>query len=80
MKIKVQLSKLNKKGRLTKDEYQQIYPSDPIPPRMYGVVKAHKPEKLYPMRIVVSTIDTPNYGISNYLVKLIQPILNENPT
>ncbi|XP_065678811.1 uncharacterized protein LOC136093634 [Hydra vulgaris] len=80
MKIKVQLSKLNKKGRFTKDEYQQIYPSDPISPCMYGVVKAHKPEKSYPMRIVVSTIDTPNYGISNYLVKLIQPILNENPT
>ncbi|XP_065642427.1 uncharacterized protein LOC136074056 [Hydra vulgaris] len=38
------------------------------------------PEQSYPMQIIVSTIGTPNYGISMYLVKLIQPILNENPT
>ncbi|XP_065663098.1 uncharacterized protein LOC136085707 [Hydra vulgaris] len=60
-----------------KMEYDSIYPSDPIPPRMYGLIKAHKPEKAYPMRIVVSTISTPNYGISNYLVKAIKPILNK---
>ena len=32
------------------------------------------------MRIVVSTIGTLNYGISNYLVKIIQPVLNKNKT
>ena len=32
------------------------------------------------MRIVVSTISTPNYGVSNYLVKIIQPVLNKNKT
>ena len=32
------------------------------------------------MRIVVSTIGTPTHGISEYLVKLIQPILNKNET
>ncbi|XP_065667578.1 uncharacterized protein LOC136087887 [Hydra vulgaris] len=47
---------------------------------MYGLIKAHKPEKAYPMRIVISTIGAPNYGISNYLVKAIQPILNRNKT
>ncbi|XP_047124298.1 uncharacterized protein LOC124807001 [Hydra vulgaris] len=31
------------------------------------------------MRVVVSTIGTPCYGILNYLVKTIQPVLNENP-
>ena len=29
------------------------------------------------MRIAVSTIGTPNYGISNYLVKIIQPVLKK---
>ena len=29
-----------------------------------------------PIRIVVSTIGTRNYEISNYLVKTIQPVLN----
>ena len=57
-----------------------LYPSDTIPPRMYGVIKAHKPENNYPMRIIVSTIGTPTYGISQYLVNIIQPILNKNDT
>ena len=44
---------------------------------MYGTIKAHKPEKDYPMRIVVSTIGTPTHGISEYLVKVIKPVLNK---
>ena len=42
------------------------------------VVKAHKPEKNYPMRTVVLTIGTPPCGISKHLVKTIQPLLNKN--
>ena len=30
-------------------------------PRLYGVIKAHKPEKCYAMRALVSTIGTPRY-------------------
>ena len=41
-------------------------------------LKAHKPEKNYPMRTVVSTIGSPPYGTSKYLVKMIHPTLNEN--
>ena len=52
--------------------------SDPIPPRLYGTVKAHKPEKNYPLCIVVSTIGTPCYGISKYLIKIIQPTLSKS--
>ena len=49
-----------------------------MPPRLYGVIKAHKPEKCYPMRAIVSTIGTPPYDISQYLVELIQPTLNKS--
>ena len=55
-------------------------PSDPISPRMYGTVKAHKSEKNYPMRIAVSTIGTPSYKTSEYLVKIIQSTLNKKKT
>ena len=79
-KFQSSLRELNKQGKFTKTEYNQLYPSDPIPPRMYGTVKAHKPEKNYPMRIVVSTIGTPSYKTSEYLVKIIQPTLNKNKT
>ena len=56
--------------------YFQLYLSDPIPPRLYGVIKAHKPEK-YPMRAIVLTISTSPYGVPQYLVELIQPTLNK---
>lgn len=45
---------------------------------MYGAIKAHKPHKNYPMRIVVSTIGSPPYETSKYLVDIIQPTLNKN--
>ena len=77
VKIKTTLSKLNKKNKFTKEEYEVIYPSDPIAPRMYGVIKAHKPEKNYPMRIIVSTVGAPVYGLSQYLVSIIQISLNK---
>ena len=77
VKIKTTLNKLNKKNKFTKEEYEVIYPSDPIAPRMYGVIKAHKPEKNYPMRIIVSTVGAPVYGLSQYLVSIIQISLNK---
>ena len=49
-----------------------------IPPRLYGVIKAHKPEKSYPMRTIVSTSGTVPYDTSKYLVEIIQPTLNKN--
>ena len=58
--------------------YSLIYPSDCIPPRLYTTLKAHKTEKNYPMRAVVSTIGSPVYGTSKYFVKIIQPTLNKN--
>ena len=55
-----------------------MYPSDPILPRLHGTIKAHKPGKIYSMRTIVSTIQTPAHGISKYLVQIIQPTLNKN--
>ena len=79
-KFQTTLRQLKQEGKFTDAEYKQLYPSDPIPPRMYGVVKAHKPEKNYPMRIVVSTIGTPSYKTSENVVRIIQPTLNKNET
>ena len=45
---------------------------------MYRTLKAHKPEKNYPIGAMVSTIGSPPYGTSKYLVKIIQPTLNKN--
>ena len=78
-KFKKTLCNLRKEGKFDKKTYFQMYPSDPIAPRMYGMIKAHKKTKNYPMRLVVSTVGTPSYGTSKLLVDLIQPTLNKNP-
>ena len=77
-KIQKTLRRLRKEKKFTDKKYFKIYPSDPIPPQLYGTIKAHKPEKNYPMRTIVSTIGTPAYGISKYLVEVIQPTLNKS--
>ena len=69
---------MRKKNKFDNKTYFKLYPSDTIPPRLYGVIKAHKPEKDYPMRTIVSTIGTAPYGTSKYLVDIIQPTLNKN--
>ena len=72
------ISQLHKEDKLDKSQFYQMYQSDAVPPRMYGALKAHKPEKDYPMRTIVSTIGTATYGTSKLLVDLIQPTLDKN--
>ena len=80
VKIQKKLSSLRKLGRFSNKEYERMYPSDAIPPRMYDLIKAYKLENDFPMRLKVSTIGTANYGLSEYLVKITQNTLNKNPT
>ena len=74
------LAKLRKQDKFDNKLYFQIYPSDAVPPRMYGMLKAHKPQKNFPMRTVVSTVGTVSHGLAGHLVQLIQPTLNKNET
>ena len=77
-KFQVVISQLKKEEKIDKMTFYSVYPSDAVPPRLYGLIKAHKASKDYPMRAVVSTIGTPFYGTSSFLVQLIQPTLNKN--
>ena len=77
-KIQKHLATLRKQQKFETRAHFQLYPSDPIPSRLYVVIKAHKHENCDPMRAIVSTIGTPSYGISQYLVELIQPTLNKS--
>ena len=44
-RLKKKLSKLRKENKFTNKTYFELYPSDPIPSRLYGTIKAHKPEQ-----------------------------------
>ena len=60
------LSRLRKKGHFSRKLYKVIYQSDAVPPRMYGTVKTHKPQKDYPARLKVSTIGISVYQLMVY--------------
>ena len=77
-KIQKVLSSIRKQINIPDKLYYRIHPSDAIPPRAYGQCKAHKPSKQYPFRILVSTIGTAPYSLSEYLVKIIQPTLSKS--
>ena len=77
-KVQDLLVKIKEETDMPLDLYRQLYPSDAIAPRAYGQCKAHKPSKAYPFRILVSTIGTAPYKVSQYLVKIIQPTLNKS--
>ena len=44
-KFQKELAKLRKENKFDNKTYFKLYSSDTIPPPLYGVVKAHKPEK-----------------------------------
>ena len=46
-KIQKKLCNLRKENKFTNKTYQELCPSDPIPLRLYGTIKAHKPEKTF---------------------------------
>ena len=69
---------LRKEGKFDNKTYYKVYPSDAILSELYGVKKAHKPEKDNPMQTIVSVIGTVPYGTSKYLVEIVLPILNKN--
>ena len=47
-KFQKELAKLRKENKFDSKTYFKLYPSDAIPPRLYSVIKAHKPKKNYP--------------------------------
>ena len=69
---------MRKENKFNNKKYFKLYPSDAIPPRLYKVIKSHKPVKNYPMGTTVSTIGTTPYRTSKCLVEIMQPALNKN--
>ena len=77
--IQRKLLKLKKENKINDADYKQIYPSGSTTPTAYPLVKAHKPNKNYPVRLVVSHRGCPQEALSAYLVPLLQPLLKNSP-
>jgi len=46
--------------------------TNPLPPRLYGLSKVHKPN--IPLRPIVSAIHSPTYNLSRFLAQTLQPL------
>ena len=49
-KIQKKLCKFRKENKLANKTYFEVHPSDPIPPRLYDTIRAHKLEKTFPCK------------------------------
>ena len=78
-KIQNKLRSLHKEGKLDTATYKQLYPSGSQTPTANPVIKAHKPEKDYPVRVVTSHIGAPQESLSTFLNEILQPFIEKSP-
>ena len=72
-KLNVELLKLKREEKISESLYLQLRSSDGVPPRFYGLPKIHKPG--YPLRPIVSFIDSPTYNTSKHIAKILSPLV-----
>ena len=76
-KIEREIGKI--KSKLSKDDYNKIYPTGSAPGKLHGTAKVHKMaendsvENL-PLQPTISNIGTASYCLAKHLVKLLSPL------
>jgi len=58
-------------NKINSEQLSKLTPSGSTPGKLYGMVKVHKTN--FPLRPVVSMINTPEYELAKYLDNLIKP-------
>ena len=69
------LKELEKKGVLSKVEYDILVPAGTQPSVLYGLSKIHKPtiNGTPKLRPILSAINTPTYQLAKFFVKILKP-------
>jgi len=67
--VKELLARWKKRECISTTTYRTLYCSDGILPRAYGIPKVHKPD--CPFRIIISSIDNPQYTLATFLHNII---------
>ncbi|XP_068674426.1 uncharacterized protein [Montipora foliosa] len=73
-KLNEKLANLKRENKISDSLYNELRSSDGLPPRFYGLPKIHKPG--YPLRPIVSFIDSPTYMLSKHLAQILRPLMN----
>ena len=77
-KIQAKLRKLKSEGKLDNATYKEVYPSGSLTPSANPAIKAHKPAKDFPARLITSHIDAPQEALSSLLNKILQPFVEKS--
>ena len=78
-KIQIKLRDLHKQEKLDTPTYQKLYPSVSLTPSATPVIKAHKPNKDYPARLITSHIGAPQENVASHLNELLKPLIEKSP-
>ncbi|XP_068674425.1 uncharacterized protein [Montipora foliosa] len=73
-KLNEKLANLKRENKISDSLYNKLRSSDGLPPRFCGLPKIHKPG--YPLRPIVSFIDSPTYMLSKHLAQILRPLMN----
>lgn len=63
------------KELITDQERKQLTIHNSQPPKMYGLIKLHKPG--YPFRVIVSSIQSPLYNLSKLLANILSNVVGK---
>ena len=72
-KLNEKLANLKRENKISDSLYKRLRSSDGLPPRFYGLPKIHKPG--FPLRPIVSFIDSPTYMLSKHLAQILSPMM-----
>ena len=78
-RINSAINKLCEEEKITQNEARNLKTADPNPPTVWTSIKAHKPEKGFPGRNIVSHVGCPEEPVAKELIKILTPI-NANCT
>jgi hypothetical protein len=78
-KINDTLNRLHQEEKLTETVLKKLKTTDPLTPSAWTAIKAHKPEKDHPARIVISHIGCPQEHLAKELIRIIQPLNQKCP-
>ena len=73
------LRKLHKDEKLDDKTYKECYPSGSTTPTASVAIKAHKPAKDHPARVITSHINAPQEKISAHLNQILKPLIENSP-
>ena len=70
------LKNIKAEGGLNEETYRRLYPTGAVSPKLYGLLKVHKPG--IPLRPIVSSTGTATYNTAKELSRILKPLVGSS--